>query len=254
MTTAKSYLQVTELLGASLKVRYRKTWVGFLWVLLNPVVILSVQGFIFAHLLNLPVTTYAVYLISGFLPWIFLSQTLEMGTSQLRTHAAVIKALSVKPFYITVTQALENLINFFASIFFLVIPLLIIAEKPAWLFIYWIPSTIPLFIVGLSLTFLAATSHILLRDLRYIISLGLTLLYFLTPIFYPREFIPERFHWLVDLNPIAALISPFQVLVQEPQFTSWLLKLSVAMGVAVATALMAYWHWNRIKTKFFLNL
>jgi lipopolysaccharide transport system permease protein len=258
VTNSKSYLtayvQISELLGASLKVRYRKTWVGFFWVLLNPVIVLSVQGFVFSHLLNLPVETYAIYLISGFLPWIFLSQTLEMGTSQLKSQATVIKALSVKPFFITLSQALENLINFFASALFIVIPLLVITGKPVWLALYWIPSAVPLFIVGLSLTFFAATSNILLRDLRYIISFGLTLLYFLTPIFYPRDFVPEQYRWFLDVNPMTALISPFQVLSQEAGFAGWFLKMLAAMGVAAASGLITYCHWKKIRTKFFLNI
>jgi lipopolysaccharide transport system permease protein len=76
--------QLRSLTVANLKIRYRKTWIGFLWVLLNPVILLTVQSFIFLHVLNVSRNHYLLYLISGFLPWIFLSQTWELVAGILK--------------------------------------------------------------------------------------------------------------------------------------------------------------------------
>lgn len=253
MNFSSAWLQIGTLFTAGLKVRYRRTAVGFLWVLLNPLLLIAVQGIVFAHLLNVPFKSYGLYLISGFLPWVFLSQTLEMGTSQLKTQSATLKAFSVQPFFVTAAQALENFFNFFAAALLIVLPMLIVMKKPVWILLFWIPATVPLFISGLCLTFVTATSNILVRDLRYLVSFSLTLLYFLTPIFYPREMIPRSLHLLFDLNPIASLIHPFQILV-DGNLADWSFAMFRALSVATVLGGVCFWHWKKIKYKFYLNI
>ena len=83
--------QVLALTRANLKARYRKTAAGFLWVVLNPLILYAAQSLVFERFLNLRVPRYSLFLGSGLLPWVFSAQTLEMCTSLFVTHGRLIR-------------------------------------------------------------------------------------------------------------------------------------------------------------------
>ena len=89
--------QIRVLTAANLKTRYRKTWAGFLWVILNPLTMYWIQTQVFSRFLKLNVSNYALFLLSGLLPWIFIVQTLEMCASLFVWSSRMFKAFPVSP-------------------------------------------------------------------------------------------------------------------------------------------------------------
>ena len=239
---------------ANLKVRYRKTWIGFLWVLINPVILLTVQSFVFIHLLNIPRSNYIYFLISGFLPWILFSQTLEMGTNILKAQSQMLKAFSIPPLILVGALILENLINFIASVILIYLPLCAYFGYSPFIIATWIVSLFPLVLALTALTYLAATWNIFLRDLKYLVSFLLSISYFLTPIFYPISAIPEKFRPIVQYNPIAMLLRPFQDASLGFVLSEWILHLLFASGIALILLVLSRFSWTRQRNDFFLHL
>ena len=71
--------QLISLTLANMKARYRKTFAGFLWVILNPIILYSVQSVVFRKILKIELPDYSLFLLGGLLPWIFITSTLEMS-------------------------------------------------------------------------------------------------------------------------------------------------------------------------------
>lgn len=249
-----AFSQTLALTEASLKVRYRQTWIGFLWVILNPLVLLGAQGLIFSFIFHISIFDYLFYFASGLLPWFFINQTLEMGTSQLRTHSLSIKAYFVKPSVFTVSLALENLINFYASILFIMVPLCLYENQPVWKLLFWFLSSMPLALAASAITFIASSSNVIYRDMRFVVTFLLSIAYFLTPIFYKLEILPLAAREILKWNPFYILISPFQTLALNSSLLAWSEAFLGSCVVALVCFGFSYWHWKKIKNSFYLNL
>ena len=85
------WVQVWELTVASLKSRYRKTFAGFLWVVLNPLMMFGVQSLVFKTFMKIQVPDYHLFLLGGLLPWIFFSSTIQMGTPIFVTQSHLLR-------------------------------------------------------------------------------------------------------------------------------------------------------------------
>ena len=78
MSLRKAYTIISTLTFSEMKGRYRNTWAGFIWVIINPILMFSVQALVFKHILRLNMERYYLFLLGGLLPWIFISSTLNM--------------------------------------------------------------------------------------------------------------------------------------------------------------------------------
>ena len=247
-------IQIYELALAGLKVRYRKTYVGVIWVVMNPVILLLAQGFVFSKILHIQLSQYFLYLVSGLLPWIFISQTLEMGTAQVKAQGTTIKSFLLKPYQMVAALALENIVNFFASQVLILTPILLLNNKSLMVVILWLLNTIPLFLGAFSFAFIFGTLNILFRDLKYILSFLLSIFYFITPIFYRSELIPIQYRWLLVFNPFHILLSPFQVVSDEVNYFRWLESFTWACLVSILLLFLSIIIWKKVKNLFYINL
>jgi|GEM_PF-302153 len=246
--------QILALAIAGLKVRYRKTWVGFIWVILNPILLLGIQGLVFSHVLKLSVGTYFLYLVSGLLPWIFLSQTLEMGAAQLKNHALPIKSFGIRPFQLSAALTCENLVNFLATQVLALVPLWIWYGKSTGLLLVSFLYSGLFSLAVFSMVFIFAVGNVLFKDLRYILSFVLTVFYFATPIFYTVDLVPVHLQGFVRWNPFHILLEPFQLLAASPDVEIWLASLGRSLVLTAALCALARFLWRRMQNRFYLNL
>lgn len=247
--------QLKAWLLASLKMRYRKTWLGLAWVVLNPIILLVAQGFVFSHILNIESRIYILYLVSGWLPWIFINQTLQMGNTQLRTYSFAIKAFNIEPRLIVTSLSIENLIHFFITQILIFIPLLFYFNQSPAILLLWVVASIPLFIAAEALTFLSSTSNVIVRDVNYVVNFALSVLYFFTPIFYTPAYVPEAYRFLLYANPFSLLLMPFQLpALPGYSFEAWLIALTRSFITALLLAFIASTVWKKFKASFYLRL
>ena len=239
--------QAAALTWANLKCRYRKTAAGFLWVVLNPLITFSVQAVAFGHFLKIDVQNYVLFLISGLLPWMFIAQTLEMSAGVFVNSGNLIKSVPVSPLVFLLAQVLDNLVNFVAA-FVLVLALGVAIEGGAgWQWGLLVLAVIPLVTGVFAMAQWLATAQVFFRDTRFIVSFALQACFFLTPVFYPREMVPAEFQWLIEVNPLFRLISPFQILIHNFDANTFLWALLMSFVTSAALMAMASFTWGRRK-------
>ncbi|MBK9294009.1 MAG: ABC transporter permease [Oligoflexia bacterium] len=205
--------QVIALTLANLKSRYRGTLTGFVWVILNPIILFGAQSFAFHFILKLSVQDYPLFLLSGLIPWIFLSQSLEMCTPLFTNSGRLMKSISINPLVYLIAQILDNLINFLAAFLVLLIPL---SFSSSFQFKNLLLLPLPLFflfITTLSMSLILATLNVFYRDLKFIVSFVMTFSFYLTPIFYPETFVEPQYRWIIKYNIFTHLISPVRAAV-----------------------------------------
>jgi ABC-type polysaccharide/polyol phosphate export permease len=208
---------LSTLTARELKARYRGSVLGFLWSLVNPLMLLGVYSFVFGFLLRsraADTEPYGVFLICGLFPWIWASNSLLEGVVSLSTNGGLIKK-AVFPFeLLPVVSVLSNLVHFLFAL-----PIMALALVAARLLGFpvsgWTVVLLPLIVAiqlvmvtGMALGLSALNVHF--KDVRDLLTNLLTLLFFLAPIIYPITMIPERFRPALFLNPFTSYAIAYQ--------------------------------------------
>jgi lipopolysaccharide transport system permease protein len=248
--------QVQALTSANLKSRYRKTFAGFLWVVLNPLIMFGVQALVFSRVLRIQVDNYGLFLLSGLLPWIFMVQTLEMCTSIFVTAGPVLKSFRCDPMVYLVSQLLDNFVNFCAAFALVLIPLIVSGKIDSiGARISLLPLATLILLAGtFAMALLLANLQVFFRDTRFIVMFATGIAFFVTPVFYPRSFVPAGLLPLVELNPFYRLLEPFRVALYFHDFGMFLR--SSAKGTLAALILLglASWVWKRTRHAIYLHI
>lgn len=244
---AKELTLIMVITKAQIKSRYRKTFAGFLWVIMNPILTFAVQALIFRYVLKLQVDRYYIFLLAGVIPWIFITSSISMTVSTFVTQRSTFTAFQIKPWILVLSTVLDNFINYVMS--YLILALFI--EPSAFfglipIFMFIVTSFI-LLLFTFFVSFGLAILHVLFRDTQFIVQFLINLAYFITPIFYPLSFIAPDYQFIIKMNVFYYFIRPFQNLFWEYDLS--LFGISFLQAVLVLTVFMfltlILWRKNR---------
>ena len=201
---------VTYLVGRELKVRYRRSTIGFAWTMLQPLLTMLVLQLVFSAIFRFEIYNYPVYALSGILFWSFFSQSIVTSMNSLRANAGLLTKLPVPKSVFPISTVIAGVIN----LLFALIPLfaiLIVTGHPLRPSLMFLPVAIllaALFTLGAGLVLSPLAAFF--TDVIELVGVGLTLTMYLTPIFYPIEIIPESIRWVVRFNPLRSVLEVFR--------------------------------------------
>lgn len=246
--------QTVQLTRASIKARYRKTFAGFIWVLLNPLIMFGVQSLVFKQFLRMDVPNYYVFLLSGLIPWIFMVQTIQMSTPTLVGASGLLKAFKFHPGVLVASVALDNFFNFMITLALLAIPTMLSTDTPLTGLLL-LPLALVPFITGtIALSMLSSLLNVFFRDTNFVLSFVFSIFFFITPVFYPVEYIPQSYHWLVELNVLYQLMYPIRAAIYGTPLDLWLVIWVKSMAYATGPVLVSYWYWRRRRNGIYIHL
>jgi len=247
------WAQVRDLTVASLKSRYRKTFAGFIWVVLSPLLMFGVQSLVFKTFMRIQVPDYNLFLLGGLLPWIFFSSTIQMTTPLFVSQSHLLRSFKINPMVIFGSQVLDNFINFVASFLLIVLPFYLSTGRDFSTLLLLPLALIPLLIGTLSIGVALSTINVFFRDTNFVMGFVFNLLFYVTPVFYPKEYIPTNWQWIVDFNPAIYLLNPFRSLIYFSDGTFWMACLN-GFGVSLVLFLAAVMIWKRKRNAFYHKL
>lgn len=251
---AYSWRQVKVFTWASMKARYRKTWAGVLWVVASPILTYSIQALVFKNFLKLDVPDYYLFLLGGLLPWIFIVSTIEMSTPLFVIQAELLKSFQLSPVVLITSQVLDNFINFFIAFVLLLIPL-VLSQSHLHSGLFLLPlALLQLLIAVGALASIFSLLQVFYRDIRYIIPFLVNILFFLTPIFYPIEIVPETFRPFIEINPLLKIITPFRMCIYQFELYPFLHALAVGFALSMTLVAISIFLWRRRINEFYLHL
>ena len=209
----KNRALILKLAKRDIESKYKGSFMGGFWAVVNPVIMLCVYSFVFSEVFKAKWGTlaggkgsFAVVLFAGLIIFNFLAECLSRGpilfTSNVNYVKKVVFPLGCLPFSI----ALSAIFNFLISFFILIVAELIVFNSLPLTVFYFPIFIIPLFIIGFSLIVIFSTIGVYFRDIAQAIPLIITFLMFLSPIFYPLSAIPKNFQDIMVFNPLAFLI------------------------------------------------
>jgi ABC-type polysaccharide/polyol phosphate export permease len=211
-----------------LKGRYIGSTVGFLWSVIQPLVMILIYAILFSKIMQQKVGTsnlgnleYVVYLCAGILPWITMQDTFIRSCGVFIENASLIKKVAFPPVILVANIVLAGFINLLIgfAVFFAV--MLIAGVKFGWYILLFPVSLAVFFIFLFTFSLILATFHIFFRDTQQIVSLLLTVWFWATPIVYLPKIIPENLRFIIEINPANFLINIFRDPIYANQFYHW---------------------------------
>jgi ABC-type polysaccharide/polyol phosphate export permease len=199
-----------DLVARDLKVRYKRSVLGVVWTMLNPLLMMAVFTIVFAEILRIPVPNFTVYFLSAFVLWNFVAQTTSWSTGCLLGYAPLMKRIYVPKAVFVVATVLAGLVNLLISLVPLAVIMLCV-HHPFRASLAFIPIPILLatcFALGLSL--LLAPLSILFADIVPIYQVVLTVWLYLTPVMYPLDLVPDAYKGIVQANPMTYFVEAFR--------------------------------------------
>ncbi|HYO15035.1 MAG TPA: ABC transporter permease [Thermoanaerobaculia bacterium] len=233
---------IRALVARELKVRYRRSAIGFAWTMLQPLLMMLVLQVVFSAIfsMRLPYGNYVVYALAGLLFWNFFSQSILSSMNSLRSNAALLKKLPIPKEVFPLATVISGVINLVLALIPLLLILLVTGHPltPALLFLPVAILLAAAFTLGAGL--LLSPLAVFFSDTVELIGVILSVLMYLTPVIYPMEILPERYRWLVRFNPVRSILEVFRDPIYQGEVPP-LSHLSVCAGIAVlALALGAF--------------
>jgi lipopolysaccharide transport system permease protein len=251
---------ILNLTVRELKARYKSSVLGFLWSLLNPLGMMLVFTVVFTVLMpNNQIKNYPIFLMCGLLPWNFFNAGVMTGTSSVVANGELVKKVYFPREILPITSVLANLVNFLLAMVVLFAALIAFhAHFSPYLWLLPIVILVQTcFIMGMAL--ILSTVDVFYRDMLMIMDVVMLAWFFLTPVFYPIQYLPDTYtlfgvtldvHRLMYiLNPMASLISAYRDLLYWGYRTDLDFLLRTAVTALVVLA-FGYWLCTRYGSRF----
>lgn len=225
---------IYNLVLRDLKVKYKGSTLGFLWSLLNPLLMIVVYTVAFKYVMKIKVPNFPIFLFSALLPWNFLSSTLSMGVTSITENSNLVKKVYFPREVLPLSIVLVNLFHFCLSFLVLIPALLFFKIIPGFSFFFLVVIAFfqTLFVLGLTL--LASALDVYYKDVKHILEVMLNLWFWLTPIIWPLYLVPEKLQDYVYLNPFTAFIQAYRDIILHNKFPDPLiLTILVVTGILV---------------------
>ena len=240
---------LATLTSRELKARYRGSVLGFLWSLANPLLLLAVYTFVFSIVFKPDarggMSPYALFLVSGLFPWIWISASALEGSMSLLANSGLIRKAVFPAELLPMVAVLSNLVHLLFAL-----PIVVVALVAGRILGYPVGGTSMVALPGILLLHLPMVSGLALgasaltvhfKDVRDLLANFLTLMFFLTPILYSLDTIRQLapVWWAVRLNPFTPFILAYQTVLFRGEFPDPLLWTQMALVSLVAWALGA---------------
>jgi len=243
-----------QLVSRDIKLKYRRSFLGYVWSILNPLLTMLIMVIVFSNMFRFDIQNYPVYLIIGQTIFGFVSESTNHAMWSITGNAALLKKTYVPKYIFTISKVTSSFINtlFALGAMLLVFIVCNIRFNIYMLFIPLILLQVYVFCTGLGL--LLAQGTVFFRDIQYIYGAFLTVWMYLTPVFYPISQLPEKLAYLIrTYNPLYVYITQFRTIVLDGVFPASEMIVQ-GFGVSIIMLLIGTWSFLKNQDRFILYI
>ncbi|MBL0234354.1 MAG: ABC transporter permease [Chitinophagaceae bacterium] len=237
-----------------IKVKYKQTVLGVLWVILRPLLTMIIFTFVFGRIANMDMHSavpYSIIVFGGLLPWQFFSNALTECSNSLIGNERLITKVYFPRLIIPASSVITSFIDFLISLLILIILFFFYRYTPPWQIllmpIFWILVFFASFGPGLYLTAL----NVKYRDFRYIIPFIVQFGLFISPVGYMTSKIPSKWIWVYSLNPMVGVIDCFRWCIVKGAPNPFLnYPFYISMGVIIFFLVLSVYQFRKMEKNF----
>ncbi len=237
-----------NLVERDIKVRYKRSVLGFAWMLLNPLITMIVFAVIFREIFGME-QDYPLYVITALLFYNLFSLGSSQGLNSVVASGGLIRKVAVPKAVFPLASVVSNLVNFALSLVPLAAVMIFTGARvtPALLVLPIAVLAVFLFTYGIALAL--ATMNVFYRDVRWFYDSVLLLVFYATPIIYPEKVVPERFRFILTANPLTRLLELFRMPIYEGRMPA-AKDLAIGLAIGVATVVVGWVVFHRYEDQF----
>ena len=229
--------------------RYKGSVLGFLWTLLNPLLLLLVYSVVFQFVFKNSIEHYSIYLFISLMPWNCFQNSIFNGTSCVSNNASILKKVYFPREILPLATVISNIINYIFSAVIIFIALLVSGVGISWSALFLPVIIIIQAIFTLGLILILSAINVYLRDVQYMMNPIMMIWMYASPILYNIAMVPEKYHNIYMMNPMTRIIVAYQDILYNktlPDFKS----LGITVIVSLAFLVFGYLVFSKLQRRF----
>ena len=237
---------VAALTGRDLQLRYQGSVFGWAWSLVRPLALGLILSFALGKVLGTGIT--AEFLLAGLFPWFWFQSSVQAGAGTFVGNGGLLKKVRFPRAVLPVSVVLGNTLQFLFSLPVLVGLLLVNGHGPstAWVALPIVFALQLLLTVGLA--FFVGSVTVFFRDLEHIVDVLLNLVFYATPIIYAADRVPDSYHWVTIVNPLAPIAESWRGILLDGDWPNS--DLAYSAGLTVAALVIGWLTFRRLEDSF----
>ena len=249
----KELYQYRQLIKSNIKKeirgKYKGSFLGVLWSFVNPLLQVLVYAIVFPLILKSTQDNYVTFLIIGILPWTWFVTSISGGTSCVLNNAGIIKKVYFPREILPLSIVTSGMINFLISCIIIIIFVLISGIGLSYTLIF-LPIIVAIqFILNLGILLITSSIDVYIRDAEYIINFFVNMLFYATPILYDSSILPEKFRWIVNINPMAMIVEGYRSVFYSKSIPNFM-SLSILLVISLLILVIGYAIFKKLEKGF----
>ena len=232
-----------------LRRRYKRSMLGYVWSMLNPLLMMIILAVVFSHIMRMNIKNYAIFLFSGSIIWTYFNYTVLVSIGAIRANATIMSQVRVPNYIFPLSAAFSAIVDMFLSIVPLLLIMLFLGHKVSYHILALPIVLIPLFFFTMGVSLFVAVGNVFYEDTEHLTDVVLKALYFLCPILYMRNMLPD---WLVpytSINPLFCMIEFGHDIFFYARFPNLLTYIYVLIASFI-TLVFGLYVFNKSEKKF----
>ena len=239
----KYYNLLFEMVIRDIKVKYKKSILGLLWSVLNPLLMMIVMTIVFSTLFKSDIKNFPIYLLIGQITFSFFSEATNMAMMSIITNGSLLKKVYIPKYIFPASKTIFALVNFLFSLIAIAIVAVFTRQS----------ISIYMFVFSLGIGLVLSSFAVFFRDLVHLYGILLLVWMYLTPIFYPVRIIPEKFLIFIKLNPMYHYISYFREILLYNRWPSFKMNI-ICLTFAILSLILGSIVFYRKQNELVLNV
>lgn len=243
-----------QLVIRDVKLKYRRSYLGYLWSVLNPLMLMMVLVFVFSNMFRFDIPNFPLYMIAGQTIFHFMVEATNMSVGSITSNASLIKKTYVPKYIFTVSKVGSSLVNLLFSLGALVLVMIFTEAEFSWNLLFFPVIILQVFCFSLGLGLFLSAATVFFRDIQYLWGVFISMWMYLTPLFYPVSIIPAEYQDAYKtLNPMYWYVEQFRDIVlyaSLPEIDS----IYMGSGIALLVLILGAWYFNKKQDEFILYI
>lgn len=244
---------IRQLVERDFKKKYKRSVLGMLWSLLNPLLTMTVQYIVFSRLFRFEIQYYPVYLLSGIIFFSYMSDATSQGIVSIISNASLINKVYLPKYIFPFSRVLSCGVNFLLSLVALYIMIIFTGMHITVNHIFLLYGVVCTFLFTLGATFFLSALMVFFHDIQFLYGVFLQMWTYLTPLFYPEMILPGWVMRIVEFNPMYHFIRFIRIVIIQgviPELKAWVF----CAVFAVVPFLAGYWVFSKLQKRFILYI
>ena len=241
---------IEELVIRDIKKKYRRSVLGILWSMLNPILMMLITAMVFSNLFRFDIKNFALYLLTGQIIFTFYAEATNFAMGSILENGALIKKVYIPKYLFPLSRVASSGVNLCFTLPAMLVIMLYTGQPIQIEILFIVVPLLLLFVFCLGIGLLLSALTVYFRDMFHLYGVVLTALNYATPIFYPESIIPEDYRFLIELNPLYYFLQAFRDVVYSNTIPSIELLL-ICTAISIFSLFLGMYVFYKSNNEYF---